>query len=274
MHTWAYTCMNPAFFELTLRWLPEKPWPILKHMLVITAHDRPDLIEELTAVKNRLRPRWPISIVDDSPLRQMSEHYPAALTKYTRESLGVKIMLPLWVPAPFFFTDDDVIIVNDPSEFLASGTMWGSHSGLDNYSESGPDMRELTAWQDVIEDSSMTREEFNRNRTDAAIWHMPDLDRDDYHKVLYSFFSQEAADLAAASGGNRFRLMDQRFLTTWLYRNSGDVYATPVYRAWPYRNLPKSVPSDGYFIHYCASSQKPRYVEWLNRVADERGYTR
>jgi hypothetical protein len=270
-HTWVVTSVYPDFFELMLHWLPKRPYPIIKHMIVITNHDRPDLKEELEAIARKSRPQWPISVVLNQPLWDLSKSYPEPLQDYMKV-LGFKIMIPLWIPPPFFFTDDDVFTINDPSSLLAEMTLWGSHNGLDSYAPKGMDLEEVRAWASVINDQSLTVDVFNKTRTDAGVWHFPEIDRDDYHKVLYKFFNTPEAHRAAERGGHRFRMFDQRFLSTWLYRHGGDVYGAPIARTWATKVLPKSVPAEGYFIHYGASSHKPKYVEWLHREADKRGY--
>lgn len=253
-----------------LHWLPKKPWPAIKHMIVITSN-KPEDKHALEVIARQSRPQWPISVVAEQPLWDLSKSYPQPLQDYMKV-LGFKVMIPLWIPPPFLFTDDDVIVFNDPSEFLAERTLWGSHGGLDSYGTQGLDLDEVQAWQRVIDDESLTVGMFNTVRTDAGVWHIPDIDREEYHRILYRFFDTPQAYRAAERGGNRFRLMDQRFLSTWIYHQGGETYKAPVYRAWPTKTMPKNVPTEGYFIQYCAGRQKSRYVEWLHKEADARGH--
>lgn len=265
--TWVYTCMKPAFFDLTLRWLPEEPWPWLKEMKVITSYKRADLAIDLEAIRSIIRPDWPITIEHDFFAEEYARIIHPEFFEYTQNSLGVKLAIPTYIKPPFFFTDDDVIIASDPRLYIDGCNLpWGSKSGLDNIGESVRDLDDLGHFAHAFR-ARMPREMFNAGRTDAGVWYLPAVNVDEYSGVLKRFFAETHIP---SLHGNRRRILDQRFLSMWILTHDGFPRKSPVYRAYATRALPKKVMPDSVFIHYCASSQKPRYVEWLHEELKRR----
>lgn len=272
--TWAITCMDGRKLALLLRWLPEEPWRALQRIEVITHRHRQDLVEELIDVVNEWGGDWPIDVRTDRYEETMLDAIgaPPALETYFQDLLGVKLMLPITVGAPLLFTDDDVIVTKNPGGLLESQFAWFSHSGLDGYTETAKDLAAFGAIKDSFEFECQLKH-FNDRRTDAGVWFMPKIDRTRYVRWLVRYFSDPriinvSQDEGTAPCGHtqRFRKLDQRFLSGLVVRTGSLAVGGPHYRALADKTMPKSIPG-ATFVHYCASGQKERYMEWFEREA-------
>jgi hypothetical protein len=272
--------MDGRKLALLLRWLPEEPWSWLDRILVITHRDRPDLVEELIDIKREYGRHWPIDIRTDRSEETALDiiDAPPALRTYFQHLLGVKLMLPVTLKTPLLFTDDDVIVTRDPEDLIATNLPWFSHSGLDGYTETAKDLEAFDTVRRSFDLYGINLREFNRRRTDAGVWFLPTLDRTLYIRCLHRYFSDPhvvavSHDVGTAPCGHtqRFRKLDQRFLSGHVIMTGGISVIGPHYRALADKKIPKSVPG-ATFVHYCASGQKERYVEWLEREVPWRDF--
>lgn len=283
--TWVLGCLNPKHLELLLRWLPEEQWDSIKQMVVLTGTNIP-VYDELRRLAD-LRPGWDIDVrVEPNCNGELDyEHgvyaqhlmpgWPEMLAEYP---LRVMVLYPLLVPeGPVLWTDDDFVVVNDPGPLLGN-TSWGGRGGLDMLTPSPRTTRILDLLDRTFELDGLDLETYNVGRTSGGCTYLTDVDRKEWETKLRYFFEDDVVrELHGREGHKRrfingFRTLDQRFVTGWMMSHNGGVITGPHYRIWPYVKVPKKGPrDDGTFYHYCAGKQKPRYVEWLHKVADERG---
>jgi hypothetical protein len=267
---WVITCMDSDKFRLMLQWLPETPWFRLRRIELVTHRQRPEIVEICSKYARVLRPLWPIRCRTD----QLECDYldridaPEALRVYFRDLLGVKLMLPLTNDMPMMFTDDDVVVTTDPM-YLWGPSAWGSQSGLDAYTDTAKDVSSLGALAHAF-NMPIGLSDFNATRTDAGVWYLPNINRIDYADRLRRYFShpltvQVSQDTGVANGDHtqRFRKLDQRFLSGYMIYSGGLPLRGPHYRALADKNPPKTVPQ-ATFLHYCASGRKEAYMRWLD----------
>jgi hypothetical protein len=174
-------------------------------------------------------------------------------------------MVPMFMPLPFFYTDDDVVIRHDPSYLLSAPHNGWSQSHLDQLGEKSVDVRLLSALHQAfdIEPDELTRDLFNARRTDAGVYIMHNLDPAAYVEALYKFFSTNIAEIiVAAPSKGRYRTLDQRVLSGLFHTTNGYVMKMPHYKPLFGKNPPVNIPKTT-FIHYCASSNKWKYALWL-----------
>lgn len=273
--TWVIPCMDDRKLRLILRYLPEEPFEWLKKIVVVVGDVR-DLDIKCELVARHYRPEWPIKVRTEEREHRCLDSIdaPEALRVYFRDLLGVKLLLPLTIEPPFLYTDDDVILRNNPAEFLGDD-LWASQSGLDAYTTGRKDQEALGALCDAF-NTYVTVDEFNKARTDAGVWYFPDY-YDDYDLRLWEYFGHShvvdvSKDPGVANGNHtqRFRKLDQRFLSMWMRTHGGSVVRTPIYRAMADKKMPVRVPNNVCFIHYCASAHKERYMEWLTNALPNR----
>ncbi len=268
--TWVITCVNQPYLELLLSWLPERPWPWVRQVLVLTRRDDPDLRRDLKETVTYARPLWPVRVETDDVYYFILDGIdaPPALRTFFEHSLGVKVMVPLLVQPPMLFTDDDVVVTRDPSYIFESGLVAASYSGLDGLTETAKDLATLESICSTF-GLDVDLKTYNAGRTDEAVWYLPSIDRDDYAARLRSYFTHPhvvsvSQDMGTAPHGHtqRFRKIGMRFMSGYVIRRGALQLRSPNYRALATKETPKSVP-DATFIHYCSSGQKMKYVEWL-----------
>lgn len=264
--TWVITSVDPRKFDLLLSWLDLIDEDIPLKEILVVCPDVNIIRLGLLEVARRHRRRVHVRTEVTEALAMVNIAAPLPLRTYFYDLLGVKLMLPLTVPTPFMFTDDDFIARYDPS-YLWGETPWGSASGLDGYTETDKDIEALSALNFAM-GTTETIEEFNTERTDAGAWYFPDLDRDHYRACLVRYFDHPhvhrvSVDPGVANGHTqRFRKLDQRFLSAYITSIGGFSLRSPHYRITANKKHPVKVP-DATLIHYCASGGKETYMAWL-----------
>lgn len=269
--TWVVACTSTSRLELLLRWLPEQPWPWVKKILVVTPEWGRAFQRDIEFVTD-VRPEWVIEVRDEAEESDTLDRIgaPEPLVAYFDDSLGVKLMLPLTVDTPFLYTDDDVVLTRDPSSIIQNYP-WASHSGLDGYTDTPKDREAL----DTLCEAFLTEiplDVFNHARTDAGVWYLPKFDLNFYLNALLRYFDSDHIRRVAADTGTapkdhtqRFRKLDQRFLSGYMITHGGISIRAPHYKALADRKIPVKIPGSA-FLHYCASGNKEGYMEWLRRA--------
>lgn len=257
--------MYPDFLRLMLRWLPPEPYPSFD-AIVVSTEGR--LVEEYRALLT-LRPGWPSAVIGDDTLQATVATLPAAMRTYCERSVGIKATLPLCVDRPrYLYSDDDVVFVRDPSHMLGDQP-WASHSFISRVPDSDFSQRSIREWGTIV--PGITLQDYNMRRTDAGMFYLPERDVR-YRSILETYFTLPTTH-ERVNGNSKDKLFtsDQPLLSLWMMTIGGTPMKGTDYRVWATRKLPKSIPESTCVIHYCASSQKPRYVEFLNDQADMRG---
>jgi hypothetical protein len=262
--------MDARKIELMFAWLPEEPWPWLKQMIIVTHRDHPRLLHDISQSVTECGKGWPVRVRTDIQEREAIRTFdlPPPLETFFEHSLGVKILQPLVTPPPLLFTDDDIIITRDPATLLLNTWGFASHSGLDGYTDTAKDHEGLQAINDTFE-LTLTLDEYNAGRSDEAVWYIPRIDLGDYVRRLQRFYlhphlvriSQDSGT-APFNHTQRFRKSGMRYFSGFVINSRMTLLQGRDYRALPYKVVPKKVPN-ATFVHYCASGNKPAYMEWL-----------
>lgn len=278
--TWVVACTDDRKLRLMLRHLPEEPYGWLDELLVITHRDRPDDLIRCEKVIEHWRPDWPFRVRSDEEERQaiIDADLPKACRTFFEHSLGIKLAIPLTVQSPLLFTDDDIVVTQDPGYLLEDGYMHFSRSGLDGYTDTPKDLEGIAALNETF-GLDLSVEEYNERRTDEAAWYIPRVGISDFVDRLGIYFETKhlqriTLDEGTAPYGHtqRFRKCGMRFWSGWVNYQGPErakIMTSADYRALAQKDIPKRVPR-ATFIHYCASGQKERYMEWLQRSLDGR----
>lgn len=276
--TWVVSSAYPINLELMMAWLPEKPWPWLRRAVVLVglSHaQEPELFAQLEAITKQ-RPAWPFEVHDDLGLQEAAKTISPDLARYSRMSLGFKITAPLrygWDDDFMLFTDDDMVITDDPAQHgLPYYSMW-SHTGLDKAHASDPVIKHIQSF-----DPTFSLDEFNELRCDGGVWSVHHDDMAAYQDAVRIFFSDALPNMSRSL----YRLIDQRFLTWFFIQRARldrlaarDQHlltgANGAYRICPTKYVPKRFRVHKTFMHYCASGVKQPWRELMWKEVEEQG---
>jgi hypothetical protein len=262
---WFITCYKSKYVELLIKFLP-RDMSTCRELRVYVGDDaEPGTMGRIvTAAMDR--PDWKISVAHAPKVEQWM---PDPLKEYFDWHGGAaqKVVMPLLADGPMLFTDDDMVLLRDPSPLL-SNTAWGSKSWLDRIAVPSAAQTVLAAYENYPGPVNMDR--WLARTTDAGVYWLPDrLDPLAYQQALVMFFSSDYAYSAVeherirGKKGKAWKL-DQRFLTAWLYHNGGPNLGPPHYRCMM-GQVQKSLPRKATFMHYLAQG-KDRIVEWLESL--------
>jgi hypothetical protein len=182
---------------------------------------------------------------------------------YMLYSMRKKMALPLLFDGSTIHSDDDMLVLRDPSYL---GYSWASVSGLDRTSWSNANIILTNAISEccgIDWDPDIS----NAWCCDAGVQAFTQEDKEVYKDVMIRILSSKNVRNAYKNlGKNDFRLMDQRVLSvTAAIRGMRRLTSTYDYRAVPYKcpskycpKLPKST-----WVHYCATSHKTAWLEFF-----------
>lgn len=261
-YRWVYLCNNPERLKLTLQFLPREPFKNMGTMTVgYCSHlDPPERADELHSMMDRWRPKgWLCSVTDLSPLGQ---HLPPGLQAYwstgkSRWSLGVKLLLPFIDPnRPLLYTDDDVIVPQDPWPLLEQGS-FGS-KGCFRFGYKKQDIqRQLVVCFKHYCGGILDGKWYDEHALDAGVWYMREGMTNAWQQRLQDF-SELPYIKQLTTGDLELRCLDQRFITLfgmehgWRQQTIRNGFAPPQKLRDSFFNT--------YFIHYKSQSK----AAWMN----------
>lgn len=271
-YDWAYLCNNPRRLRITLRLLPPTMQGLrVMHVCYASHLDGTDAPERLGPVLDRYAPTgiaW--TITDLSPLR---DRLPEQLAAYwsngkKRWSLGMKLVLPFrFKDAPYLYTDDDVLIPNDPQPLMTQS--FGS-KGCFRFAG-----RKTEVAKQLFDAFGMINQEpphveYDRAALDAGVWFdrhpiWPCDGLGDWEWYLSSFAHMPYLQ-QLTTRNLELRCLDQRFLTmfgiknNWRVQSIGNGFAPP-------REIRPSLLTNKYFFHY-KSQSKERWMQLLETYID------
>jgi len=286
-YRWIYLCSNPERLKLTLQFLPRDPLQNLGTMsIAYCSHlDPPERKHELHSVLHRWRPTGLLAeVIDLSPLERF---LPEGLRPYwstgkNRWSLGVKLLLPYLDPGrPLLYTDDDVIVPQDPWPLLEQGAFGSKGCFRFGYKKQSI-QRELATMIGLLDIDSgagaSNGKWYDDNALDAGVWYMDAHEfhhgpgnvpvPTKWHAALHRF--AELSYISKLTTGDlELRCLDQRFITLfgiehgWRQQTIRNGFAPP-------RALRPSF-FNTHFIHYKSQSKAAwmKVLEDYNAVAAE-----
>ena len=281
-YTWAYLCSDPRRLAITLRLLPrapanETPLPGLDSMKICwCSHlDPAGRAQELMDAALRHAPSWlDYSVHDLSTLESIC---PKTLTGYFRNgkprwALGVKLLLSYEFTTPFLYTDDDVLVRDDPSKFMINS--FGTSGNFKFFKRNSRhenligQLWTLTGrpWPGLME----AMDEYDAHILDAGVFFVQDARH--WYTLLRDFARLPyVRELDPES--HEFRRLDQRFLTMMGIRFGW----TRLHRASERRNAyshpskfrVSSLIEGTTFVHYKTGQYKRDWMDTLERYLEE-----
>lgn len=240
--------------------------------------DVPKLGDELAYVMRTEAPDWmDWSVRDLSNFRCPSqlEEYFTSPTRKPRWSLGVKLLIPLEFTAPLLYTDDDVIICQDPQALMderqlgpldmgpsfASGGNFPFFKHRDRVRYIADQLGQAMEISDVFE-------RYDARILDAGFFFLSAQDCEDWAERLERFAALPyIGDLDPES--HEFRRLDQRFLTAFgLRRRVRRLCSAPLRRNFltpPPKNVRGAI-TDTFFVHYMSRQYKAAWMDALEQL--------
>lgn len=268
-YDWVYLCSDPRRLALTLRLLPNEPFDGLNRMVIGWCSHLDPVVrgDVLRQQADFYAPTWlkpHIEVVDLSPL---ACYLPAGLHRYwsngkSRWSLGVKLVLinaMLTAPyqyRPYLYTDDDVIVPQDPAPLLAQGS-FGS-KGCFRFAGNKAYIAEQLFEAFMLDTNGYMNswQRYDAHALDAGVWFDAHPDSEWHHRL------RELAKLPYVQGlgtaNLELRCLDQRFLTCygmgrgWRQQTIGNGFAPPA-------AIKPSLLANKYFFHYKSQSK----LKWM-----------
>jgi len=266
-YDWAYLCSDSQRLTLTLRLLPQdKPFKGLRTMhLCYASHLDGRVDHTLMNVAINHAPRWLDFVTTD--VSMLRWRLPDELQVYwntgkARWSLGMKLLIPfLFDHRAYLYTDDDVIVPNDPASLLTTGS-WGSKGCFRFAGRKLDIVHQLAEAFDTPDYMNIAgrsiSENYDWHALDAGIWFM--RDRANWSERLMRFAALPYVQ-NLTTRNLELRCLDQRFLTmfglehNWRPQSIGLGFAPP-------KIIRPNFFDKKFFFHY-KSSSKARWMTLL-----------
>lgn len=277
-----YLCNNEMYLELFLSKLPDK-FEVDLDLVILTDENNRDKIKIFEHLVEKYQPTCYKSVTyeDDGPIMELARKEldlegNVILDTY---ELAVKLLLPWYYmnvqgDEKMFYSDDDLVILNDPSRYLKKKDVF-VHNGMSNLG----DLKEFNELKRIFRMKDITPEQYNKGRTDAGFYVMSK--KDDYvRQVKEAFHSEFYTHLfnvrnRSLKNGKRYwvlkgRYFDQRFFSMYMRKYKAESIRPQknnYYAAFEnfykikLHSLPKNRPT---FIHYMTQSYKKEYVQWFS----------
>lgn len=284
-YDWNYLCSDPRRLAITLRFLPDG-LPGLSTMNVCYAsHLDGDLAwGPLARTLEQYAPSWLHWTLRD--LSHLKTHVPDQLRGYwandkKRWALGMKLVMPYVTEDPYLYTDDDVLLLEDPRRLMANsfGTA-GNFKFFKGNRRLFPLALELFSafynsprenWSVEFQHPSIAADLYDRQILDAGIWFQKDPY--DWSQRLYQF-----AKLPYLTGldptSHEFRRIDQRFLTLFGIKHGWDQLHVARDRRNCYSHPTKfripTLVKGTTFVHYKTGRHKADWMTALERYLETR----
>lgn len=275
-YEWFYLTTSPTFLSLTLDWLPREGMRGLGRMVVV-AYDLPRRLQDnLRRACEACAPGWLDWEVRDvtEQARDIGKTIPGRFATHLdnpkpRWSLGIKQLVPLLVPAPVLYTDDDVLVVRDPAPMIEAGPFI-MYNGLDHMSISPRDVRTCeqlahcfglpTPWDPC---------DYNERSVDTGVWYADEAEN--WLPTLRAYWRLPFLEEPDA-GTNLFRINCLRWGTAWSTAHGWRLLKGLPDRRFYCRSPEKTPPRTDKctFIHYCATSHKDEYVRRFRELLHAR----
>lgn len=269
-YDWAYLCCHEKFLEMTLRHLPNEPFDGLDTMHVCyQGHQFKGLGERLELIATAFAPQWLKMDINDVSMavwlaaeileidRSPFQHY--YMNEKDNIALGAKLMLPIIFKGPLLFTDDDVLVLQDPKRLL-DNSFCTAH-GFNRLGMTIPGVRIANNLRDVFDaERDFSVYDYNEHAVDGGIWFINN-DRERWDEFMRRFWHSPCV-ASMKTDNTEFRCCDQRFITMY-----GRTYGWKRLTSTKDRRIyltaldKQKVKFDVPFIHYGASSHKDEYIE-------------
>lgn len=210
---WVYLCSDERRLEVTMMFLKHTSWIERMHVCWCSHIDPSSFGSSLAAVQLPV----PSRVVDLSPAA--ARLCPAGLQKYyggtgkPKWALGVKLLLPLLFDPPFLYTDDDVLVLGDPSEMFSGS--FCSKGDMFMFKESARPC--VTSQLSEAVGAEITPATYAQYAADAGVWCI--FDRLDWAECFERFSALPYMQLADPES-EEFRRADQRFLSAFAAKHS------------------------------------------------------
>lgn len=284
-YDWLYLCSDPRRLAITLQLLPPEMRQLRSMQICYCSHlDGPGRVAELHNTATEFAPKWlKFDVRNLSPLVQ---YCPPQLKKYyygtgkARWALGVKLLLPFLYPEdwrPFLYTDDDVLVVDDPyflmmNSFGTAGN-FKFFKGNKRLFPLAQELMSLTSlnYSSALDAPHVPADTYDANIMDAGIFFMKYPD--DWREMLDRF-----AALPYLSGldteSHEFRRIDQRFLTVFGIQHGWDKLTKAPQRRNCYSHPTKfripTLVKGTTFVHYKTGQHKADWMAALETFLLER----
>jgi len=276
---WLYLTNSTSKLRLTLRYLPAQPIPALGEMLITyQSHVDGDMHRKLVCAADDNAPSWlRWRVVDASPgcLEVIDQFSPAMRDYLTNPnlsnqwySLAAKIIYPMVLREPVLYTDDDVLILRDFSPLITQS--FGSYNRLCALRYNNADSVIASQLGTACGLPEFDQFDYNEHRLDAGVWFIKDCDWDDYKNCLIRA-SHCAYWMRQKRNVHAFRMLDQRFLTVFGFKNNWQVIKKHKY----YRAAETNMLNGKFdqflnttFAHYSFKTLKPKFQQMLEERLD------
>lgn len=268
-YDWTYLCCHEKFLEMTLRHLPREPldglrtvhvcyqghqFPDLGHRLKLQCiQDAPDWLEwEVSDVSHAT---WQLACFLGIRFTPFQHYY---MNEKHNIALGAKMMMPLMFAPPILFTDDDVLVLQDPKRLL-TGPFCTAH-GFNRLGMTIPGVRIANNLRDVFDaERDFSVYDYNEHAVDAGVWFVQDATG--WDRLLARFWHSPYVQVMKTDN-TEFRCCDQRFLTMYGrkygWRRLTSTRDRRIYLTALDERV--KVKFDAPFVHYGASSHKDEYI--------------
>lgn len=280
-YRWLYLCSDPRRLAITLRSLPSGAFAHLDNMTVLyCSHlDGPTHRRALVDTASQWAPSWlNVKVQDATPFGKylpdgVLQQYFAHPKK--RWGLGVKLTLPWIADGPYLYTDDDVLVPQDPwlvmREHIDGFGTSGNFKFFKGSTRLEPFARELMS---VIGHGQIANAGalYDRYILDAGIWFDCLAMTTSWETQLKKFAALPYLQNVKVDS-HEFRRIDQRFLT--LYGIEHDWYCLT--RSFERRNCYShptkftlsSVAKGTGFVHYKTGRHK---ADWMTALELVQGF--
>lgn len=249
---WIYLCSDPRKLEMTLRYLPELN---VELCVIYCSHFKQVTHDELFRVMAKWAPKWLAWHLFD--MSTAGNLMPAGLQRYyfgqsgsKVQTLGVKLVLPLAFTPPFVYTDDDVLLLQQPMQHPLGYGNRGSYRFKGEHLAIRRQLSQAFELPELIE-------EFDQHVIGAGVWYIPESAN--WTERLQAF---SELPYVQTMRGREFFCLDQRFITAFGMEHNWQQVGLPIFRRtfFPPSKLPRNV-FDCTFLHYGSGSNKGRWLD-------------